>query len=93
MDRIFSTRMDEATIDVLERATRQLRISKKRFIEEAIRLRAQAASGSAEKDVWAETAGAWNRAETPASTVEKARTEFRSAFERHHRGNHARLYR
>lgn len=93
MDRVFSTRMDEATIDVLERATRQLRISKKRFIEEAIRLRAQAASAAAEKDVWAETAGTWKRAETPASTVEKARTEFRTALQRHHRGKYARLHR
>ena len=93
MDKVFSTRMDEATIDVLERATRQLRISKKRFIEEAIRLRAQAASGGAGKDVWAATAGAWSRAETPASTAEEARTEFRNAFKRYHRGKYARLHR
>lgn len=93
MDRIFSTRIDEATIDVLDRATRQLRISKKRFIEEAIRLRAQAAPGGAGEDVWAETAGAWNRAETAASIVANSRRQFRRAFERHHQGKHARLHR
>lgn len=92
MDRIFSTRIDESAIDILERTTRQLRISKKRFIEEAIRLRAQSLPGGG-KDVWAETAGAWSREETPAVTVKHARRHFRNAFERHHRGKNARLHR
>jgi len=93
MDKIFSTRIDEAAIDVLERLSRQLRISKKRFIEEAIRLRAQAVPEGAGNDVWAETAGAWNRAETAEATAENSRRRFRKAFGRHHEVKHARLHR
>ena len=44
MQKIFSTRLDEATLDDLERATRQLGMSKRQFIEEAIQLRVERVS-------------------------------------------------
>ena len=93
MDKVFSARLDERVIDELSRCARQLGLSKKRFLEEAIHLRAGQAGAAAGADVWAETAGAWKRGEPVAATVLKARKEFRSAFLRHHRGKHARVHR
>ncbi len=93
MDKIFSARLDEAAIDIMNRATRKLRISKKRFIEEAISMRAQAVEGSAGTDIWAETSGTWKRSEDIHRTVEKSRRRFRSAFLRRQRAKDARLHR
>ena len=93
MDKVFSARLDETAIDELSRSARQLGLSKKQFLEEAIHLRARQAGAAAGADVWAETAGAWKRGEPVAATVRKARNEFRGAFLRRHRGKHARLHR
>ncbi|MGA2261014.1 MAG: ribbon-helix-helix protein, CopG family [Acidobacteriota bacterium] len=93
MDKVFSARLDETAIDELSRCARQLGLSKKQFLEEAIHLRAGQAGAAAGPDVWAETAGAWKRGEPVAATIRKARNEFRSTFLRHHRGKHARLHR
>ncbi len=49
MDKIFSARLDEMAIDELNRRTRRLGLSKKQFLEEAIRLRA-AQEGTAVSD-------------------------------------------
>lgn len=101
MQKIFSTRLEEATLEELERATRQLGISKRQFLEEAIRLRAQALTRAAGDDVWAETLGAWRRSASPQTTSRQARSAFRRSFERHHhaqprlssKGPHARVRR
>jgi hypothetical protein len=93
MQKIFSTRLEEATLHELERATRKLGISKRQFLEEAIRLRAQEIHRSAAEDVWAETLGTWKRSETPAATIRRARRAFRRTFARHSRSAHARVRR
>ncbi len=93
MDKIFSARLDEMAIDELNRRTRRLGLSKKQFLEEAIRLRAAQEGTAAGDDVWTETAGAWKRSESAAATFRKARKEFRGAFLRHHRDKHARVRR
>ncbi len=85
MDRIFSTRLDEGTLDELSRVTRKLGISKRQFLQDAIRLRAQQLSRRDDDDVWAETLGAWRRREGARSTIRRARQAFRQSFERHHR--------
>jgi predicted transcriptional regulator len=83
MDRVLSVRVDEATIDELDRAARRLGVSKKRLVEEAIRLRIRDTQRSGATDVWAETCGAWRR-RTPASrTVRQVRRAFTAAMERH----------
>ena len=84
MQKILSVRVDESSIEELDRSARQLGLSKKQFIEEAIRLRAREAERRGAKDVWSETLGAWKRREPPASTVRAARQAFDKAFERHH---------
>ena len=85
MDKIFSTRLDEAILDELNRVTRRLGVTKRRFLEEAIRLRAQQSGAAGDADVWAETLGAWRRRESAPAIVRRARRAFRRSFLRHHR--------
>ena len=76
-------RVDEAAIDELDRAARRLGLSKKRLVEEAIRLRVGHANENEATDVWAETCGAWRRRESPTRTIREARRVFQAAVERH----------
>ena len=41
MDRVLSARLDEKVIEELDFATRKLHMTKKQFLEEAIRMRAK----------------------------------------------------
>ena len=77
----------------MSRVTRGLGITKKRFLEEAIRRHARTLSAGSENDVWSDTLGAWNRKERFAKTASVARQAFRKSFERHHRGRDAGLHR
>ncbi len=85
MQKIFSTRLDEALLNEMDRVTRRVRMTKRQFLEEAIRARARELSASPGQDVWAETRGAWKRRERPATTVRAARAAFQSSIERHQR--------
>jgi hypothetical protein len=85
MQKIFSTRLDEATLDEMSRTVRRLGISKRRFLEEAIRQRLQDVARHEATDVWSETRGAWRRRGSPAGTVQQARRAFQRSSERHHR--------
>ncbi len=84
MEKIFSSRLEEAVLDDMNRWTRQLRMTKKQFLEEAIRLRVRQAERNSRTDVWDETLGAWTRDEPPEVTVQRARKRFRNSFQRHH---------
>ncbi len=83
MDKVLSARLDQTVVDELARMSRQLGISKKQLLEEAIRLRAKRA-GASRNDVWSETCGLWRRRETPAATVRRVRRAFEAAMQRHH---------
>lgn len=83
MDRSLSVRLDSGVLDEMERALKTRRISKRRFLEDAIRRSARQLPGDAQPDVWARTLGAWQRSETPEASVRRARTAFRQAFDRH----------
>lgn len=85
MQRIFSTRLDEAVLDQLDRATRRLNVSKRQFVEEAIRLRAEQVTGRDDSDVWSETLGAWQRRERPETTIRRARRAVQRSVARHRR--------
>ena len=69
MQKIFSTRLDEATLNEMERVTRKLGMSKRQFLEEAIQLRVERLSRDEQGDVWGETLGAWQRRESGATTI------------------------
>jgi hypothetical protein len=93
MQKIFSTRLDEATLNEMERVTRKLGMSKRQFLEEAIQLRVERLSRDEHGDVWGETLGAWQRRESGATTIRRARRAFRHTFERRHRASDARVHR
>lgn len=93
MQKVFSTRLDGAVLDEMERVTRRLRITKRRFLEEAIHRQAMELSGQEGSDVWTETLGAWRRREKPETTIRRAREAFRAGFERQHRSQDSRLRR
>lgn len=82
MDKICSARLDLAVVDEMDRTVRQLGITKKQFLEEAIKLRVNQAQNDIHSDVWGETLGAWIRNESPETTVEQTRKAFRESFER-----------
>ncbi|MSO35573.1 MAG: hypothetical protein EXQ50_06560 [Acidobacteria bacterium] len=83
MQKIFSTRLDEATLNEMERATRKLGMSKRQFLEEAIQLRVDRLTRDEQGDVWSETLGAWQRSESGATTIRRARRAFQHGFARH----------
>lgn len=85
MDKVFSTRLDLQVIGELERTTRKAGMTKKKFLEEAIRAHARHVSADGSRDSWAETFGAWNRRESAETTVRKGRAVFRKSMERHKR--------
>lgn len=85
MDRVFSTRVDEAVSNRVTELSRRLGISKKALIERAVRELAERIDADGGTDVFAETCGAWQRDETAAETARAARQRFCESMERHKR--------
>ncbi len=85
MDKVISTRVDEAVAFEIENLSKHLRIPKKEVIENAVRSYAAQTRSNEKKDVFDRTCGAWMRDESPAETVEKARKAFNESMQRHHR--------
>lgn len=83
MDKIFSARVDENTIHKIAMISKELRISKKAVIEEAIALYIQQRQEDKEVDALKKTLGAWRRSEGPDATVKKARDAFNKSMQRH----------
>jgi hypothetical protein len=84
MDRILSARIDEKVAILLDALSRTQHKTKKKILEEALRGYAER-SGDAPLDVLKETWGAWNRRESAAATVRKARSAFRNSLARRSR--------
>jgi hypothetical protein len=93
VEKIFSVRLGEAALDELERVSRRLNMTKKKFLEQAIHMCAQQLGQRDSEDIWSETLGAWNRRERAETTIRRSRAAFRRSFQRHHRGRGARLRR
>ncbi|RPI75076.1 MAG: hypothetical protein EHM45_15770 [Desulfobacteraceae bacterium] len=83
MDKIFSTRVDESTIHKIAMISKELRISKKAVIEEAIALYIQKRQEGKEVDALKKTLGAWHRSEDPDEIVKKTREVFNKSMQRH----------
>jgi predicted transcriptional regulator len=83
MDKIFSTRVDENTIHKIAMISKELKISKKAVIEEAITLFIQKRQEGKDVDALKKTLGAWRRSEGPDVTVKKARDTFNKSMQRH----------
>ena len=85
MDKIISARLDEEVIHEMESVTRRLGLTKKRFLEDAIRGHARQMGADESRDVWSETSGAWKRRESPQKTIKRARSTFERSFKRRQR--------
>ena len=83
MDKIFSTRVDEKTIHKIAMISKELKISKKAVIEEAIALFIQKRQEGKEVDALKKTLGAWRRSEDPGHTLKKVREAFNKSMQRH----------
>jgi hypothetical protein len=84
MDKIFSARLDESSIMEMDRAAHHLKITKKKFLENAIHLMAESVEGHETGENWAQTSGAWKRKESPAALIREIREKFKDNFKRRH---------
>lgn len=80
MSKVLSTRLDEDVIAELDRATRRLGITKKRFLEEAIRMRAEQSTVEEKLRIIREASGAWVREERPEETIRQIREQSKLAW-------------
>ena len=85
MEKAFSTRLPEEVIEELEQASRRLGITKKQFLEEAIRMRAAKISRERAHEIIENSFGAWQRDEPPEETVAGIKRAFREAGDRRQR--------
>ncbi len=85
MDKILSARLDEAVIAEMDRTVKRLGVTKKAFLESAIRARVAEIERATGADVWDETFGAWARDEPVAATRDRARATFERSYRRRHR--------
>ena len=85
MDRIFSTRVDESVAERIAGLARQLHVSKKNVIEQAVAAFADKVESEAQRDVLDQTFGVWHRREAAGETVRRARAAFRQSMERRRR--------
>jgi hypothetical protein len=68
----------------MDRVTRRLGLTKKKFLEQAIQSRVEELQTTYGNDVWEETRGAWKRKESPGKIREKVRKVFEASLNRHH---------
>ena len=85
MDKILSTRVDESIAERIAGLARQLRVSKKNVIEQAVVAFADKVESEGRGDVLDQTFGAWQRNEPARETVRRARAAFRRSLERRRR--------
>lgn len=79
---VFSARVDKVLVAKMNAAVRKSRMTKKQFIEEAIRdklLKMEAID-----DVLLASFNAWQRAASPEQIRKQIRSEFNASFGRHH---------
>ncbi len=84
MDKIFSTRIDESIIYLLNSLSRELHTSKKKVIEKAIESYSESIHDESRRDVFEETFGVWKRDEDPAETKEMIKKHFTGSMRRYH---------
>ena len=85
MRKVLSTRLEEAALDELERGARQLGMTKRQFLEEAIHLRAGQAEDwrKAVREALEASFGIMQRDEPVEETVRQAREATEAMFTSH----------
>ena len=85
MDKIMSTRMDEAVIRHIGMLAKRLGTSKKAVLENAVRYYAEKIEAEQSFDVLTYTFGGWERDEPAADTVSTIKDTMRKSQERYKR--------
>ncbi len=85
MDKIMSTRMDDAVIRHIGMLAKRLGTSKKAVLENAVRHYAEKIDAEQEIDVFSYTFGSWQRDESAADTVKSVKGTMRQSQERYKR--------
>ena len=85
MDKIMSTRMDEAVIRYVGMLAKKLGTSKKAVLENAVRHYAEKIEAEQSFDVLTDTFGSWQRDESVAETVDTIQDTMRKSQERYKR--------
>ena len=85
MDKIMSTRMDEAVIRHIGMLAKRLGTSKKAVLENAVRYYIEKIEAEQGFDVLTHTFGIWQRYESAAETVHTIKDTMRKSQERHKR--------
>ena len=85
MDKIMSTRMDEAVIRHIGMLAKKLGTSKKAVIENAVRYYAEKIEAEQGFDVLTHTFGSWRREKSAAKTVQTIKDTMRKSQERYKR--------
>ncbi len=85
MDKIMSTRIDEAVIRHIGLLAKRLGTTKKAVLENAVRYYAEKIEAEQGFDVLTHTFGSWQRDETAAETVQAIKDTMRKSQERHKR--------
>lgn len=83
MDKILSTRLDEAIIQRISNLAKQLNTSKKHVIEKSILLFASKIESEKNTDIMKQTFGSWDRKESAEQIVQKVREQFKASMRRH----------
>jgi hypothetical protein len=83
MDKIMSSRLDEAVIQRIGILAKKLGTTKKAVLENAVRYYAEKVETEIEFDILAHTCGCWDRDEPPAETVRAVKAAVRRSQERY----------
>jgi predicted transcriptional regulator len=85
MDKIMSTRMDEAVIRQITMLAQKMGISKKAILENAIRNYSEKIAEELDLDIFAQTLGCWQRDESADETVRNIKKTMKKSQERYKR--------
>ena len=85
MDKIMSTRMDEAVIRHIDILAKKLGTSKKAVLENAVRYYVDKIEAELGFDVFTHTFGSWRRDKSAAETVHIIKDTMRKSQERYKR--------
>ena len=83
MDKIMSTRMDEAVIRHIGMLAKKLGTSKKAVLEKAVRCYAEKIEAEQDFDVLTHTFGSWQRDKSAAETVQTIKEAMRKSQARY----------
>ena len=83
MDKIMSTRMDEAVIRHIGLLAKKLGTSKKAVLENAVRYYVEKIEAEQDFDVLTHTFGSWQRDESVTETVQTIKEKMRKSQERY----------